>query len=54
MAGPLALQDPINDSRDAATKFVHVQLRGADYYSDEQLYHITNSARSEWKVEGIS
>ena len=54
VAGPLALQDAVNDSRDASTKFVHVQLRGADYFSDEQLYHITNSARSKWKVEGIS
>ena len=54
VAGPLSLQDPINDSRDASTKFVHVQLRGADYFSDEQLYHITNSARSKWNVEGIS
>jgi hypothetical protein len=51
--GPLALQDPVNDSRNALTKFVHIQLSSADYFSDEQLYHITNSARSEWKVEGI-
>ena len=35
------------------TKFVHVQLSGADYFSDEQLYRIINSERSEWKVEGI-
>ena len=52
--GPLASQDPVHDSRNASTKFVHVQLSGADYFSDEQLYHITNSPRSEWKVEGIS
>jgi hypothetical protein len=43
----------VNDSRNALTKFVHIQLSSADYFSDEQLYHITNSARSEWKVEGI-
>jgi len=29
-------------------------LSGADYFSDEQLYHITNSERAKWKVEGIS
>ena len=54
VAGPLASQDRVHDSRNASTKFVHVQLSGADYFSDEQLYHITNSPRSEWKVEGIS
>ena len=52
--GPLASQDTVHDSRNASTKFVHVQLSGADYFSDEQLYHITNSERAKWKVEGIS
>jgi hypothetical protein len=50
----LAAQDPVHDSRNTSTKFVHIQMSGADYFSDEQLYHITNSARSEWKVKGIS
>jgi len=51
--GPLASQDPVNDSRNELTKFVHIQLSGADYFNNEQLYNITNSARSEWNVEGI-
>ena len=51
--GPLASQDPVNDSRNELTKFVHIQLSGADYFNNEQLYNITNSARSKWNVEGI-
>ena len=51
--GPLGLKDPVHDSRNMFTKFVHIQLSGADYFSDDQLYHITNSPRSQWKVEGI-
>ena len=51
--GPLSLKDPVHDSRNMFTKFVHIQLSGADYFSDDQLYHITNSPRSQWKVEGI-
>jgi hypothetical protein len=43
----------VNDSRNELTKFVHIQLSGADYFNNEQLYNITNSARSEWNVEGI-
>jgi len=50
--GPLALQDPINDSRNSSTKFVHIQLSGADYFNDEKVHHIVNSARSRWGVEG--
>ena len=48
--GPLGLGDPIHDPRDAATKFVHIQLSGADYFDDENLYNITNHSMSFWRL----
>ena len=48
--GPLSLADPIHDSRTNDTKFVHIQLSGADYFDDQQLYNITNLPRSTWKL----
>jgi len=50
VTGPLALQDSINDSRNSSTKFVHIQLNGVDYFSDEKLYHIVNLPRSKWDL----
>lgn len=48
--GPLAFKYPhgINDSRDGWTRFVHCQLSGGDYFSDEKLYNITNKPIGEW------
>ena len=48
VTGPLALQDSINDSRNKSTKFVHVQLSGADYFDNEKIHRIVNSPRSKW------
>ena len=48
--GPLGFADPINDSRNKNTKFVHIQLNGADYFDEENLYHIVNSPRSRWNI----
>ena len=48
VTGPLALLDSINDSRNKSTKFVHVQLSGADYFEDQKIHHIVNSPRSKW------
>ena len=41
---------PVIDLRDDNTKFVHVQLRGADNYDEEQLYKITNLEQKDWKL----
>ena len=49
--GPLGLADPINDSRDKDTKFVHIQLSGADYFDADKLYNITNKSRAFWKLD---
>ena len=46
--GPLGMIDPVHDSRNAFTKFVHVQLSGADYFHTDKLYHVVNSPRSKW------
>lgn len=48
--GPLALKEPIHDSRTKKTKLVHIQLSGADYFSDEQLHAITNLPQSKWNL----
>jgi len=50
VSGPLALQDNINDSRNKFTKFVHVQLSGADYFDDAKINRIVNLSRSEWNL----
>ena len=48
--GLLGLEHPhrINDSRDSWTRFVHCQLSGGDFFSDEKLYNITNKPIGEW------
>lgn len=48
--GPLAMTDPIHDSRDAFTKFVHIQLSSADYFDNEKIHNIVNSPRSKWNL----
>jgi hypothetical protein len=40
----------INDTRDKGTKFVHIQLRGADNFNEDILYRITNKPVEEWKI----
>ena len=49
--GPLGLADPIHDSRNDETKFVHIQLSGADYFDDDKIYNITNKSRAFWKLD---
>ena len=41
---------PINDSRNESTKFVHIQLRGADDFDADKLWRITNRPQNEWKI----
>lgn len=41
---------PIHDSRTEKTKFVHIQLRGADDFDEAKLWRITNRPRDEWKI----
>ena len=41
---------PVIDLRNDNTKFVHIQLRGADDYNEEQLYKITNLEYERWKL----
>lgn len=42
----------INDSRTTTTKFVHIQLRGADHWDADILWRITNLPKEEWKIDG--
>jgi hypothetical protein len=48
--GPLSEIKHIHDGRTADAKFVHIQLRGADYFTNEQLYSITNLEESKWNL----
>lgn len=41
---------PVNDMRTSSTKFVHVQLRGADHYDENKLWRITNLPEREWQL----
>jgi len=41
---------PINDTRTSTTKFVHIQLRGADHFNNETLHRITNRPVKEWNI----
>ena len=41
----------INDSRTKDTKFVHIQLRGADHWDADTHWRITNLPMSEWKIK---
>jgi hypothetical protein len=39
---------PVCDPRTENTKFVHIQLRGADHYDADKLWKITNLPVEEW------
>lgn len=41
---------PINDMRTNKTKFVHIQLRGADEYDTQTLWEITNLPVDHWSI----
>jgi hypothetical protein len=41
---------PVNDTRNKETKFVHVQIRGADHFDGKTLWRITNLPQNEWKL----
>ena len=41
----------INDSRTATTKFVHIQLRGADHWDAATQERITNLPEDEWDIQ---
>jgi len=40
----------VNDTRTKDTKFVHVQLAGADHYDAEKHHRIVNSPINEWSL----
>lgn len=42
---------PVNDSRTKDTKFVHVQIRGADHFDEKTLWKITNLPQKEWGIQ---
>lgn len=52
--GPLSEKTPVHDGRpkgvQGTPKFVHIQLSGADYFTDEQLYNITNKPKKDWNL----
>lgn len=48
LGDPKATPRPINDMRGETPKLVHIQLRGADDFSAEKLWKITNLPQSEW------
>lgn len=48
--GPDIKPRAINDSRNEQTKFVHIQLRGADDFDADKLWRITNKPQSEWMI----
>ncbi len=39
---------PVHDERTKQTKFVHIQLSGADDFDSEKLWRITNCTFSQW------
>ena len=39
-----------NDTRTKDTKFVHIQMAGADHYDAEKLNRITNLPKDEWNI----
>ena len=41
---------PIIDTRTEQTKFVHIQLRGADHYDYNKLWKITNLPEKDWEL----
>ena len=41
---------PVNDSRNKDTKFVHIQLRGADDYDSDKLWRVVNKPEKEWML----
>lgn len=41
---------PVNDMRNNNTKFVHVQLRGADHYDASKLWRVTNQPVNQWAL----
>lgn len=51
IGSPEQIPRPINDTRTPGTKFVHIQLRGADDFDATTLWRITNRPQSEWKLK---
>ena len=45
---PAEVPRPVNDCRTKDTRFVHIQLRGADDYDAEKLWRVTNKPQAEW------
>ena len=41
---------PVIDTRTENTKFVHIQLRGADDYNSDKLWKIINLKETEWEI----
>ena len=40
----------VNDTRTEDTKFVHIQLAGADHWNADKLKRVTNLPRKEWNL----
>ena len=41
---------PVNDTRTSTTKFVHIQLRGADDWDSDKLWRVTNLPEKDWRL----
>ena len=50
VGNPKQVPRPVNDMRTNETNFVHIQLRGADQFSKDKLWRVTNLDQSEWKL----
>lgn len=49
--GILSIDDPIHDGRPKnKTKFVHIQLSGADFFDNEKIDRITNLPMKDWNL----
>ncbi|KKM23112.1 hypothetical protein LCGC14_1618490 [marine sediment metagenome] len=52
-AGITKPKTKICDPRTENTKFVHIQMRGADHYNAEQLWRITNLPVEQWGLDRV-
>lgn len=50
-AGTTKPKTNVCDPRTKDTKFVHIQMRGADHYDAEQLWKITNLPVNQWGLD---
>lgn len=48
--GPMGKNEPIHDGRTNESKFVHIQLSGAQHFDNETIYNVTNKPIKEWNL----